>query len=86
MIFYFSSVCACVSLCVCVYHGMHAQVRGDVSGMSFLLPPLGAGTGLGHRAWRQVPLSEDPSCYPASNSVTDQDEIGVVVCTYDHSS
>ena len=48
-------MCICVSVCAC--HDMRMQVRGQLAGISSLLPPYELwGLNSGCQAWEQVPL------------------------------
>ena len=49
------------------YHGTYVQVRGQLVGISFFLPPFGTqGLNSGCQAWRQAHLAPELSGWPES--------------------
>jgi hypothetical protein len=58
-------VCVCVCVCVCMYHDVHMEVIGQLSGITSFRPPCGPWcSNSGSRVLWQVPLPTGPSCQP----------------------
>lgn len=50
----------CVSVCRCVHHHLHVEVRRQFTETRSLLPPCGSqGSSSGHQTWQQAPLPGD---------------------------
>lgn len=49
----FAYVCVCAS----VFHRTHMEIKGELEGVNYLLPPCGPlGLNSGHHTWQQAPL------------------------------
>ena len=66
-------ICMCICMFVCVYahvcvltdHATYVEVRGQLTGLSLLLPSYGAwGLSSSPQAWQQATLSTEPLHQP----------------------
>jgi hypothetical protein len=72
-------ICMCICMFVCVYahvcvltdHATYVEVRGQLTGLSLLLPSYGAwGLSSSPQAWQQATLSTEPLHQPQRRTLT----------------
>lgn len=73
--FVFVFVCVHAHTCVLTNHATYVEVRGQLMGLSLLLPSYGAwGLSSTSRAWQQVTLPTEPSHHPQGQTLTTSQE------------